>query len=246
MAKERFQNPTCGDDVNLRLLVYNSNNLKSVKSVDKVEIYFCDPEEVTQSNPDGRRLVETFTESDVVLEDTGKYLLAVSISAPAYTIGNYVDVWTLAFEDEDCSVANIENPFVVHPDLWFTTPTPPVYDFSLKFRPGRIRKGSKQYLIIHITPNVPTKNDLNSYYENLAIVSDLRVSIRQRCGECMPVEEDLRLIADRCLVDYREKCLGYFFFDTTDLACGIYDVWFELCFGENLFITETNQLEIYE
>lgn len=246
MTKERFQNPTCGDDIHLRLLVYNSNNLRNVKSVDKVEIFFCDPQEVTNTNPDGRRLVETFTENDVTLEDTGKYILTATLESPKYTIGQYVDVWTLTFEDEECSVASIENPFTVYPDLWFTTPTPPVYDFKLGFRPNRIRKGSKQYLIIRITPNVPTKNDLNKFYENLAIVSDLRISIKQTCGECMPAEDDLRLIVDKELIDYREKCFGYYFLDTTELDCGIYDVWFELCFGENLFVTETNNLEIYE
>jgi hypothetical protein len=245
MAKERFQNPTCGDDIQLRLLVYNSNNLRSVKSVDKVEIFFCDPDAVTSTNPDGRTLVETFTESDVTLEDVGKYLLTVTLESPNYTIGQYVDSWTLTFEDGECAVATIENHFSVYPDLWFTTPTPPVYDFKLEFRPNRIRKGSKQYLIIRVTPNVPTKADLNKFYENLAIVSDLRVSIKQVCGECMPVEDDLRLIVDRALIDYREKCFGYYFLDTTELECGIYDVWFELCFGENLFVTEANQLEIY-
>jgi len=246
MAKERFQNPTCGDDVNLRLLVYNSNNLKSVQSVDKVDIYFCDPNEVTETNPDGRRLIETFTESDIVMEDEGKYLLAVTLESPKYTIGQYVDVWTLTFEGEECATASIENPFSLYPDLWFTTPTPPVYDFKLEFRPNRIRKGSKQYLIIRITPNVPNKNDLNKFYENLAIVSDLRISVKQVCGECMPAEEDLRLVVDKELIDYREKCYGYYFLDTTELDCGIYDVWFEMNFGENLFVTEANNLEIYE
>ena len=107
-------------------------------------------------------------------------------------------------------------------------------------------KGSKRYLIINIIPNVPRGADIIPYYENLAIVSDLRVSISLNCGECVPKEKDLRLVVDRQLVDYREKGTAYLFLDTEDLEPGIYDVWFELCYGENVFVSEKNQLQIYE
>lgn len=244
--KERMQNPTCGDTVRLRLLTYNSNNRRDVQSIEKVEIYFLDPNEISESNPDGRRLIQTISSGNVVQEDTGQYLVEVEIADPLYTIGKYVDAWHVTFENNECQVACVANNFVIYPDLWFTSPVPPVYDFSFAFRPNRIRKGTKRYLIIQITPNVPRGSDILSYYENLAIVSDLRVSLEIACGECVPAEQDLRLIVDRALVDYREKMYAYYFINTEDLDCGTYNVWFELAFGENIFISEKNQLQIFD
>lgn len=244
--KERFQNPTCNDTINLRLFTYNSNNLKDVQLVEKVEIYILDPENKTESNPDGRRLVQTFAGSSVVKEDTGRYLLQVNLTDPLYTIGSYLDIWTVQFEGGECAKATIDQPFRVYPDLWFTTPTPPVHDFNFSFRPNRMVKGTKRYLLIQITPNVPRGGDILPYYENLAIVSEIRVSIEFACGDCVPQEKDLRLVVDRQLVDYREKLYGYFFLDTTEYEPGIYNVWFELALGENVYISEKSQLQIYE
>ena len=249
MAKERYQNPACGDEIKLRLFTYNSNNLADVSSVEKVEIYFLDPEEKTDSNPDGRRLVQTITSGDVTKESTGTYLVEFELTQPLYTIGKYLDVWTISFESEECD-ATITNPFQVFPDIWYTTPIPVVYDFSYKFRPNRMVKGSNQFLIIEVTPNVPRGSDLSRYYENLAIVADLRISIEQACGDCVPAEKDLRLVVDRCLVDYREKRFGYFRLNTgesgLDLDCGIYNVWFELNLGENTYISDKHQIQIFE
>lgn len=245
-TKERMQNPVCGDTVRLRLLTYNSNNRRNVQSIEKIEIYFLDPNEVSEANPDGRRLVQTISADNVVQEDTGQYLIEVPIADPLYTIGKYLDAWYVTFEDVECQTACITNSFLVYPDLWFTSPVPPVYDFSFAFRPNKIRKGTKRYLIIQITPNVPRGSDILPYYENLAIVSDLRVSIEIACGECVPAEQDLRLLVDRALVDYREKMYAYYFLDTSELECGIYNVWFELAFGENVFISEKNQLQIFD
>jgi len=241
-----MQNPVCGDDVRLRLLTYNSNNRADVQSIEKVEIYFLDPNEVSKTNPDGRRLVQTISTDDVVQESTGQYLIEVPIADPLYTIGKYIDAWYVIFEDGECQTACITNNFIIYPDLWFTSPVPPIYDFSFAFRPNKIRKGTKRYIIVQISPNVPRGSDILSYYENLAIVSDLRVSIETACGECVPAEQDLRLLVDRALVDYREKMYAYYFLDTNELECGIYNVWFELTFGENVFISEKNQLQIFD
>jgi hypothetical protein len=54
------------------------------------------------------------------------------------------------------------------------------------------------------------------------------------CGQCVPAEEDLRLVIDRELVDNREKNVAYYFLDTTDMDEGIYDVWFEINYRENV------------
>ncbi len=244
--KERFQNPTCNDTIRLRLFSYNSNNRADLQAIEKVDIYTLDPSEVTQANPDGRRLVATIDGVDITSESTGAYYLDVEANEPLYTIGDYLDIWSVTLEGTDCANAQITNKFKIYPDLWFTSPIPPVYDFSFGFRPNRIVKGSKRYLVIQISPNVPRGADLLPYYENLAIVSDLRISIEKNCGDCVPQEKDLRLVVDRQLVDYRERSYGYYFLDTSEYDAGIYNVWFELAYGENTFISEKNQLQIFE
>lgn len=244
MNKERFQNPTYGDTVNLRLFSYNSNNLADFESIEKVDIYHLDPQEISETNTDGRRLVESFSGATVVLEDTGTHLLTVDLEKDKYVIGEYIDVWTVSPDIENPS-QTVSQSFSIYPSLWYTTPTPVVYDFQFFFQPNKMRQGSKQFLIIEIRPNVPRGSDLDAYYQNLAIVSDLKISIEQRCGECLPQECDLRLIVDNESVDYREKKYGYYRIDTEDWECGIYDVWFRLDFGENRYISERQQLQIY-
>ena len=244
--KERMQNPTCNDTIRLRLFSYNSNNRANLQSIEKVDIYTLDPGEISVVNPDGRRLVATVEGVDVTSESTGAYYVDVVASSPLYTIGDYVDVWSVTFENTECAVAEIQNTFKIYPNLWFTSPVPPVYDFSFGFRPNRIAKGTKRYLVIQISPNVPRGADLLPYYENLAIVSDLRISIEKSCGDCVPQEKDLRLVVDRQLVDYRERMYGYYFIDTSDYDPGIYNVWFELQYAENTFVSEKNQLQIFD
>lgn len=244
-TKERHQNPTCGDSVNLRLFTYNSNNRRDVQSIEKVDIYTYDDTFKSADNPQGLRLVQTVAGTDVVQESTGQYLIQVSVSSPLYTIGTYKDVWSVVFEDGECATAQVANDFKIYSNLWFTTPIPPIYDFNFNFRPNKVRKGSKRYLLIQIVPNVPRGSEILPYYENLAVVSDLRVSIEIACGDCVPAEQDLRLIEDRTLVDYREQGYAYFYLDTEEYDEGIYNVFFELNFGENVFISDKMALQIY-
>lgn len=243
-TKQRYQNPVIGDTINLRLFSYNSNEFADFFEIQKVEIYYLDPTDVSDTNPDGRRLVEEFDGTDVTLEDVGKHLLEVELEQDRYVIGRYIDIWTVVVTEDDVP-STIEQVFDVYPNLWYTTPMPIVYDFSFHFQPNKFRKGSKQYLIIEIVPNVPTAGDLRAYYENLAIVSDLSVSIEMVCGECVPEEEDLRLIADEELVDYREKRYGFYKLDTEEMECGIYNVWFKLEFGENIYLSDKLQIQVY-
>jgi hypothetical protein len=244
--KERFQNPVIGDTVNLRLVTYNSNNLADVEEIEKIEIFHINPDDVSADNPDGRRLVAEFTGDDVTVEDTGLHLLQVDIEDPCYTIGMYKDVWTINARPS-LPKQTVSQCFEIYPDLWYATPIPVVYDFSFHFQPNKFRKGSKQFIIAEIIPNVPTGSDLCRYYENLAIVSDLRISIEMKnCGGCEPAERDLRLIEDNTLMQFREKRHGFFQLDTEDLACGIYDVWFQLDFGGNRFKSDRMQLQIYD
>lgn len=247
MAKtvERYQNPAINDEVKLRMFTYNSNNLTDLQSVEKVEIYYLDKQFVTDTNPDGRRLVETFDGSAVVAEDTGTYLLSLTLEETKYVIGTYLDVWTVTTSDQK-PTGNIEQVFRIYPDLWYTTPTPVVYDFNFAFQPNKFRKGSKQFLIIEIIPNVPTASALRQYYENLAIVSDLKITIELNCGECLPEEQDLRRVVDKQPVVYREKRYGFYQIDTEDMDCGIYDIWFQLDFGGNRYISDRLKFQVYD
>ena len=245
MSKERYQNPTVGDEINLRLFTYNSSNLRDVESIEKVEIYFLDPDNITTTNTDGRRLVETIEGDAVTTESTGTYLVTITAETAQYTIGKYLDIWTLNVE-EDENASTIENNFAIYPDLWYTTPIPIVYDFDFHFQPNKFRKGSIQYLIIEIIPNVPRSSDLERYYANLAIVSDLKITIEQKCGDCLPAEQDLRTVVEDESVSYRELRYGYYQLDTTDLDCGIYDITFKLTFGNNVYISERMQIQIYD
>jgi hypothetical protein len=212
--KERQQNPVVGDQVVLRLLSYNSNNRADLDTIDKIEIYFLDPALRSASNPDGRRLVETIASEDVSHDDLGAYSTILDLTSGQYLIGTWLDIWYATVSSESVP---IENNFQIYPNLWFATPTPIVYDFNFAFRPNRLRKGSKRYLAIEITPNVPGRNELVQYYENLAIVSPLKISIEQECGDCLPAEQDLRLVIDAESVIVRDKCTGYYFLDTTDM-----------------------------
>lgn len=243
--KERFQNPVVGDTVNLHLFVINANTPTDVFSIDKVDVYYLDPNNLSDDNPDGRRLVQTFAGSNVVHEDTGIYVLPVSLIDPLYVIGKYIDVWSITVIEGVTSTPKAQC-FVVYPDLWITSPMPFVYDFSFKFQPNKLRQGAKQDLLIEIVPNVPNATDLQRYYDNLAISADLRISIEMACGNCVPAEKDLRTIIDDQPVDFRMKRFGYYKLDTTELECGIYNLWFKLDFGGNTYLSDKFQLQIFD
>lgn len=244
MAKERYQNPAVSDDLKLRFLTYNSNNLADVDEIQEVEIYLLDPSEVSETNPDGRRLVQTLLTADVEQEDTGHYSVTFTLEDPVFTIGRYIDVWKFTVPGDD-DVISIEQRFQISPALWYTSDKPIVYDFSFRFMPNKLRMGSKRYLIIDITPNVPTGSELEKYYQNLAIAAPLKISIEQACVDCMPEEEDLRLLVDCETVEHREKCRAFYHLDTSDYAEGIYNVWFQMEFGGNTYISDKQQLQIF-
>lgn len=245
-TKERFQNPNCGDDLNLRLFAFNSNFKSNFYQVEKVEIYFLDPVEKTEDNPTGKRLVQSIDGSEVINSDEGEYLLTINLESPLFTIGKYVDIWYVKFDEaEPCSESAIENYFEIIPNLWFTSTSPNIYDFSFYFKPNKVTKGSKRYIVIEVVPNVPRSDELQRYYENLAITSGLKIYLSKNCSDCLPEESDLNLIVDGEGVSFREKRFGYYFLDTTEMDVGIYDIWFELTYAENTFISDKNQLQIY-
>lgn len=244
--KERFQNPTVGDTVRLRLFTYNSNNLANVNSIQKIDIYYLDPVLRAVDNPDGRRLVESLSNTGIVSEDVGVNYIDLNLPTPQYVIGNYLDIWSF-FIDDGLSgpPLTVENRFQIYPELWYTTPIPVVYDFNFYFQPNKLRQGSKQYLRIEIIPNVPRASELQDYYTNLAIAANLSISIERQCGNCLPEEEDLRLEVDQEPISFREKRFAYYQFDTSELDCGVYNVWFTMEFGGNTYISDKMPLMIY-
>jgi hypothetical protein len=240
-TKERYQNPVITDTVILRLFIYNSNNFANVASISTVDIYALDGTDINN-----KRLVASITSADIKQDSVGHYYVEVLLEDAVYTIGNYIDVWTMNMISVLDQPSQITNYWTIYPDLWYTAPIPVVYDFNFNFRPSRFRKNSKRYIIIQVTPNVPKGTDLQRYYENLAIIGNLFVSIEQKTGECLPKESDLRMIAERVPVTFREKMYGYYQLDTTDLDIGIYDIWFEINLGDNVYISERNQFQIFD
>lgn len=245
VLKDRYQNPVIGDTVRLKFFVLNSNMTAELDTINEVRIYYLDHNLCTCANKDGRTLVQTIPGSNVVNAAQGEYYLDLFIDPAIYTeVGKYIDEWDVVFQAGDIST-NVDQLFQIYTELWYTTPLPIVYDFSFYFQPNKIRFGSKKYIEIEVTPNVPRATDLAAYYENLAISAQLYVSISQRCGDCIPCEQDLRLVVDRQPVQYREKNRGFYYIDTTQFDCGIYDIWFELDFGGNVYVGDTNQIQIY-
>lgn len=242
--KARYTNPAVNDTVILQLFTYNSNAPADFNSITKVEIYCLDPTEKTEHNPEGRRLVTTIDGGLVSHTAVGIYQISLPLTGPLFVIGHYIDVWHITVGTDNVN-DTVSNSFEIYPDLWFSTPLPIVYDFSFSFHPNKIRKGSIKYLIIDIEPNVPKASDLARYYQQLAIVSPLQISIEQICGHCLPEETDLRLLLDAAPVELRDKCVGYYLLDTTEMEKGIYDVWFNLQMGETLNISEKLQLQIF-
>lgn len=246
--KERNQNPVAGDTINLRLFTYNSNHRQPLEAVEMVEVYHVDRTEVSEENPDGLRLVATVAAGDVeeVNDDFGgHYKVSVPLEADSFPIGNYVDVWHVRFNSNQSGT--VTNQFRVLSNLWYAADMPIVYDFSYGFRPNRVRKGERRWLTVDVVPNVPSESDLSKYYTALSVASPVRIFIEKRCGECVPKERDLRVVVDGGEVQYRRDSEGYFFLDTDSLGmdCGIYDVWFELEFGESKYMSDPLQLQVY-
>ena len=241
--KERHQNLRGGDTVTLRTYVFNSSPA-DVNEIQKVEIYRMFAVATTTENPYGKLLVETIPGEDVTRDDDGKYSVELPLTTPKYTIDRYSDEWTFVFEDGNPPRV-FSATFTVYPSDWFVDTHPIVHDFEFSFSPNRLVKGSKRYIQIEVTPSVPRGTDKQRYYENLISAGELYISIQQECGNCLPAEEDLRLIVDRVEVTNMDHCVGYYFMDTTELECGIYHIWFELDLGPNVYISDKQPFQVF-
>lgn len=240
-VKERDQNFVCGDTAVLRLYQFNENAPAGV-TVNRVEIYFLDPFNRSAENPDGRTLVQTLTPTT---DAVGQYSVNVALTSPMYGIGKYVDVWDITYTTGDCP-GKQEFQFTIGASKWYANSEPYLWSFAFAFRPTKFRKNERKHIIVEVTPNVPHISDLERYYADLNTYPALFVTMALRCGECVPVEQDLRTVVERQQIEVRNKRLGYFFLDTTDLDCGIYDIWFDLDLGGNTYISPKNQIQIYD
>ena len=244
-TKFRYQNPVVGDTIRLGFDVYNSNAFADPTEIEGVEVYFLDPASRAEENPDGRTLFATVAPGGVVRDAEGRYHADLLAAQPQFITGNYLDVWHVRFRPDE-PAGRVEQAFSVYPDLWITSPMPIVYDFGFRFGPSRWRKGEKKFLQCEVTPLVPRQADLVRYYANLAIAADISISVSQHCGECVPEEEDLRLIVDEEPMEYKEKGVAFYKLDTADLDTGIYDVWAKMSFGDNTYVSEKQQIQIFD
>jgi hypothetical protein len=206
--KERFQNPNCGDTVRLRLFSFNSNEKKNVYKINKIEIIKLDQENTLET------IVKTIDYNEIQNPSDGEYYVDLNLNKEEFVIGNYLDKWEIQFEEsEDCAVNNVNNFFQILPSIWFTSSGPNIYDFNFRFKPNKMVLGSKKYLVIEINPITPRVEDIEKYYANIAVTSQLRINIEKNCGNC-PAEERETIIENE-LVGFREKNLGYYLLDTS-------------------------------
>lgn len=243
-TKQRNQNPLVGDTVVLKFFAFGNGSLADPHAIEKVDIYRVLGTEVTEENPLGRVLVETITSDDIVRDEEGKYHADLVLERPRYTQGRYQDEWTVVFE-EDAEPATPALDFFIAPTTWFVDSSPVVFDFNFDFRPNRVRKGSKKHLQVKVTPDVPRGTDKQRYYENMAIAGSIYITIEQKCGNCLPQEEDLRIVVDQELLTERDGCNAFYLLDTEELDCGLYDVTVEAHLGENVFVSDPMPLQIY-
>lgn len=237
IIKTRNQNPVISDNISLRLFTQNLNNFANVYSIEGVEIYKKHNEEYC--------LVESLAKECVTNLEDGTYELILNAEAPLYSIGEYRDVWLVKFREND-EIVKVNQDFKLNPDLWITSSFPVVYSFGFDFTPNTIRHGSVKWLKIQIIPNVPRATELENYYRNIAISANLKITIEQQCGPCVPEEQDLRMIVEDELVDTRDKVFSYYKLDTREMDCGVYNVWFTLEFAGNIEISPKMQFQIYD
>lgn len=244
MSKERSENLRPNDNVTLRRYIFNGGIPADPFQVNQVNIYQLFVVDPTVENKYGKSIVQTFTTNDITKDDVGQYSINFDLISPLYTVGKYTDEWNILFE-YDMPISTQADYFQIYTNAWFTDTKPLVYNFNFDFTPDRLQQGSIQYLQIQITPNVPRGTDKQRYYENLVYAGNLFVSLEQTCGNCLPDEADLRTVIDREPVGFKDFLVGYYQLDTTELDCGVYNIWFEFDLGGNVYLSDKQPFQIY-
>ena len=235
MAKERFQSVTLNEEINLDFYSYQNNSLIDVESIQKIEIYFLDPSQVSKTNPQGRRIKQVIQPGSITNIATGHYRTTIALDDSLFEVGNYIDVWYVKFNDYDPKYIKIENQFVVSTDLRETWDKPFVYDITFAFNPKKIMLGSKKYLKIQFYPTIPIEKDiLDRFYFNLKTTQNLYIRIEQieGCGYDSGFREmNIKTEPEWDEVEVRGDNEAYYLLDTTEngeYPLGIYTVQFKI------------------
>lgn len=240
MIKDRYQMPTVGDTVRLRLMSLNQYTFSDLESINQVDIYLYDKCQPGCPLPP---VVTTIPGTQVVRESEGNYYVDLVTSSPDFMIAEYQDVWRIFTKNNQAG--SVTKKFKLYQDQWFFSSLPPVYSFTFKFGPNKIRKGSKKYLAIQVVPNVPKACELENFYAAMAISGVIKINIEKSCGPCLLEEKDLRIVVEDQIVELREGANAYYYLDTTEMDCGIYNVWFELDVNNTVEVSSKYQMEIF-
>ena len=235
-----------GDTVQLGFCSFNSGLKDPAGGVTKVDIYHLGALEPTLDNPLGKSLVITITGDSIIHDSMGRYHIELPLNFPQFQIGSFQDVWSYILDPYGDTCQSVFE-FIISNNLWFTDTQPLVHDFNFKFRPNRVTKGSRKYIEVIVEPNLPHTSEKRRFYENVISCGELSISIKKICSDCLPQEEDLKLVVDNEIITERAGNRGWYFLDTTndDLDCGIYDVVFVFNLGESTFISEAEPLQVY-
>lgn len=260
--KERYQSSILGDTLNLDLYAYNNNSLINLYEIQKIEVYFLDPTQVSDSLPDGRRIKQIIYPLNITNLSEGHYTTQLELNSSLYEIGNYIDIWYVKFYDYETSFNQIVNNFKIDRELPGIVDRPFLYDVSFSFSPKKITKDSKRYLKIGFYPTVHgdigTKTIgeelLDKFYYNLKTTGNLYVKIEmiEGCGfQENTLYKDLNIITDPewSTVEIHSDNEGYFLIDSTDNGdynIGIYKVKFKIEIQGQEIISDPFFLQIYD
>ncbi len=258
---ERYQSAVLGDTINLDFYAYNNNALVDINQFHRVEIYFLDPTEITDSNIDGRTIKTIVLPSNITRIDEGHYRVVLEVSDTLFEVGNFIDVWKVKFNNYDEDFTPIENQFRVSTDLRETHDRPFIYDCDFSFSPKKITKGSKQYLKIGFRPTVHTdigtgtieQELFDRFYYNLKRTGNLFIKIEmiEGCGynsefPLMNIKTD----PEWTPTDIRGDNEAYHLLDVTesqsDYDLGVYFIQFKVDIQGQEIISRKFYLQIYD
>lgn len=259
--KERYQSPVLGDTLNLDFYSYNNNSLTSVNELGNIEVYFLDKTQLSDNNPNGKRIKLIITPNNITELSTGHYRAQINLDDNLFEIGDYIDVWNIKFNDYDSTFYKVENQFRIHTDLRETHDRPFVYDVSWSFNPKKIILYSRRYLKIAFKPSI--HDDIGRKYINESLIDRFYFNLKNTQNLFIKIE-----LIEGC--DYNEDCLyaniitdpewdrveirgdneAYYLIDSTEdegiYNLGIYSVQFKILIGGQEIISPKFYLQILD
>jgi len=257
---ERYQSAVLGDTINLDFYAYNNNALVDINEIQRVEIYFLDPNSITEDNTDGRTIKAIVLPANITTVGTGHYRVVLELSDSLFEVGNFIDVWRIKYNSYD-DFFPTENQFKVSSDLRETHDRPFIYDCDFSFSPKKITKGSKQYLKIGFRPTVHTdigtgviqQELFDRFYYNLKRTGGLyiRIELMEGCGynSEFPLA-NVKTDPEWTAVDIRGDNEAYYLLDVTenqsDYDLGVYYIQFKATIQGQEIISRKFFLQIYD